>query len=101
MTDREMEHDDPVGALRASDPVLARLIDRLEPVDMANWRSRWSLDDFGALARGIAGQQISTSAASAIFGRLETFIADRDPATAIARATDSELRAIGLSSAKA
>src|SRR6266542_2600370 len=90
-----------VEALRAADPVLARLIDRLEPVDMASWRARWSLDNFGSLARAIVGQQIATRAAAAIFGRLQAFIGDRDAATAIAGASDAELRAIGLSAAKA
>ena len=87
-------------ALRAADPVFATLIDRLEPVDLGTWRKRWALDPFRALARSIAGQQISTSAANAIFGRLQALIGDRDPAKAIVGATDAELRAVGLSSAK-
>jgi DNA-3-methyladenine glycosylase II len=87
-------------ALRASDPVLARLIDRLEPVDLASWRKRWALDPFRALARSIVGQQIATTAANAIFGRLQALIGDRDPAVAIAEASDDELRAVGLSGAK-
>src|SRR5204862_3034407 len=90
-----------VDALRAADPALARLIDGLQPVDLASWRARWSLDDFGSLARAIVGQQIATRAAAAIFGRLQAFIGERDPATAIAGASDAELRAIGLSAAKA
>lgn len=90
-----------VDALRASDPVFARLIDRLEPVDLATWRARWSLDSFRSLARAIVGQQIATGAAAAIFGRLQAFIGDHDPASAIASASDAELRAIGLSAAKA
>ncbi|MEO8437112.1 MAG: DNA-3-methyladenine glycosylase 2 family protein [Chloroflexota bacterium] len=90
----------PEVTLRAADPVLAGLIDRLDLIDMTRWRSRWSLDHFGALARGIAGQQISTSAASAIFGRLQALIGDRDPATAIAGAPDAEFRTVGLSRAK-
>jgi DNA-3-methyladenine glycosylase II len=88
----------PSGAV---DPVLARLIDRLEPIDMVGWRARWSLDNFGSLARAIVGQQIATRAATAIFGRLQAFIGDRDDAMAIAGASDSELRSIGLSAAKA
>jgi len=88
-------------ALRASDPVMARLIDGLDPIDLATWRARWSLDRFGSLARTIVGQQIATRAAEAIFGRLAAFIGDRDPATAVAGATDSELRTVGLSAAKA
>ena len=91
----------PVDALRASDPALARLIDSLEPVDLASWRARWSLDAFSSLARAIVGQQIATRAAAAIFGRLQAFIGDRDPATAIASASDADLRAIGLSANKA
>src|SRR5438046_2582507 len=34
-----------IEALRTADPALARLIDGLEPVDLASWRARWSLDD--------------------------------------------------------
>jgi DNA-3-methyladenine glycosylase II len=90
-----------VDALRASDPVLARLIDSLAPVDLASWRARWSLDHFRALARSIVGQQIAGRAAAAIFGRLQAFIGDRDPASAIAGASDAELRQIGLSGNKA
>ena len=89
-----------VAALRASDPTMAQLIDRLEPVDLASWRALWSTDNFRALARGIVGQQIATGAANAIFGRLESLIGDRDPATAILAASDADLRTVGLSAAK-
>jgi DNA-3-methyladenine glycosylase II len=88
-------------ALRASDPTLARLIDGLEPVDLGRWRARWALDPFRSLARAIVGQQIATRAATAIFGRLEAYIGDRDPAMAIAEASDEDLRAVGLSANKA
>ena len=88
-------------ALRASDSVLAALIDRVEPVDLTAWRRRWALDPFRALARSVVGQQIAGRAAEAIFGRLQAFIGDRAPAAAIADATDAELRAVGLSAAKA
>jgi DNA-3-methyladenine glycosylase II len=101
MSDDAYPNLEPVDALRAADPVLARLIDRLEPIDMTGWRARWSLDRFGSLARAIVGQQIATRAALAIFGRLQAFIGDRDPATAIAAASDSDLRTVGLSAAKA
>lgn len=90
----------PLEALRASDPTLARLIDSLEPIDLGTWRARWSLDNFGSLARSIVGQQIAGRAAAAIFGRLLAFIGDRDPAAAIAGASDVELRQIGLSGNK-
>jgi DNA-3-methyladenine glycosylase II len=101
MSDRMATTPTAVDALRAADPVLARLIERLEPIDLASWRARWSLDSFGSLTRAIVGQQIATRAATAIFGRLQAFIGDRDAAAAVAAASDAELRAVGLSAAKA
>ena len=71
MPDQALDADGALAALRASDPVLARMIDGLEPVDMSRWRCRWALDSFMALARGIVGQQIATGAATAIFDRLQ------------------------------
>jgi DNA-3-methyladenine glycosylase II len=87
-------------SLRASDPAMARLIDSMEPLDLRAWRARWQLDPFRALARAIVGQQIAGRAAEAIFGRLQTLIGERDPAAAIADASDAELRAVGLSANK-
>jgi DNA-3-methyladenine glycosylase II len=87
-------------ALRASDPAMARLVESLEPVDLKRWRARWSLDPFRALARAIVGQQIAGRAAEAIFGRLQGLIGDRDPAAAVASASDDELRQVGLSANK-
>lgn len=101
MADRNDSSAPGIAALRASDPVMARLIDSLEPVDLGRWRARWSLDPFRSLARAIVGQQIANVAANAIFGRLQTLIGDRDPAAAIAAASDEELRAVGLSANKA
>jgi DNA-3-methyladenine glycosylase II len=80
---------------------MAALIDRLEPIDLATWRTRWALGPFEAIARAVVGQQIAVAAASAIFGRLQTLIGDRDPAVVVAEASDAELRAVGLSGAKA
>jgi len=91
---------DPVAALRRADPKLAGLIDRRAPLDFATWRTRWKLEPFGSLARGIVGQQISGAAAEAIYGRLQAFIGEREPAAAIAGATDEQLRSIGLSGNK-
>jgi len=101
----QMESQEPGGpadvdALRASDPVLAGLIDGLEPVDLGRWRARWAHDHFRSLARAIVGQQIANAAANAIFGRLDGLIGDRDPAMAIAEASETDLRAVGLSAAK-
>jgi 3-methyladenine DNA glycosylase/8-oxoguanine DNA glycosylase len=94
MSDTQVDVADARAALRASDPVLARLIDGLEPVDLASWRAHWGTDDFRALARSIVGQQIATRAATAIFDRLQSLIGDRDPATAIVEASDAELRTV-------
>jgi DNA-3-methyladenine glycosylase II len=80
---------------------MASLIDRLDPIDLATWRTRWTLGPFEAIARAVVGQQIAVGAASAIFGRLQAYIGDRDPALAVAEASDADLRAVGLSGAKA
>jgi DNA-3-methyladenine glycosylase II len=101
MVDQEVDGHAALAELRTSDPVLARLIDGLEPVDFSRWRARWALDSFRALARAIVGQQIATGAATAIFDRLQSLIGDRDPATAIVDASDADLRSVGLSAAKA
>lgn len=101
MTRPAAEPVSPTDALRASDPVMASLIDRVEPIDLATWRTRWTLGPFEGIARAVVGQQIAVSAASAIFGRLQALIGDRDPAHAVAEASDAELRAVGLSAAKA
>jgi DNA-3-methyladenine glycosylase II len=101
MTDLAADSEVARHALRAADPTMAELIDRLGRVDLASWRARWSLDPFMALARTIAGQQIAGRAAEAIFRRLQALVGDRDPATAIASASDADLRTVGLSGAKA
>ncbi|MDP9243646.1 MAG: cysteine methyltransferase, partial [Chloroflexota bacterium] len=101
MIGQEGDNAKPVDALRSADPVMARLIDRLEPIDLTTWRARWSLDSFNSLTRSIVGQQIATRAATAIFGRLQALIGNREPALAIQAASDAELRAVGLSAAKA
>jgi DNA-3-methyladenine glycosylase II len=92
--------DRALADLRAADPVLAALIDRTGAVDVTSWRARWSQGRFESLARGIVGQQISIRAATAIYGRLMALIGGRDPAHAVAGATDDELRQVGLSRAK-
>jgi DNA-3-methyladenine glycosylase II len=101
MAPRGTDASDGVAFLRSSDPVLGRLIDSLEPVDLGQWRARWALDSFMALARSIVGQQIAARAATAIFERLQALIGERDPASAIVDASDADLRAVGLSAAKA
>jgi 3-methyladenine DNA glycosylase/8-oxoguanine DNA glycosylase len=86
MSDQVRGKRAPVDDLRAADPVLAGLIDRLEPIDLESWRGRWSLDSFGSLARAIVGKQIATAAATAIFTRLQALIGDHEDGAAIASA---------------
>jgi 3-methyladenine DNA glycosylase/8-oxoguanine DNA glycosylase len=65
---------------------------------MDAWRARWAPGDrFGTLARVIVGQQISARAAAAIFARLRELMGADAPAEAVARASDEELRGVGLS----
>jgi DNA-3-methyladenine glycosylase II len=56
-------------------------------------------DGFAALLRAIVGQQVSVASARAIWGRLE--VAGLTEATAMAAATDDDLRTAGLSRQKA
>jgi DNA-3-methyladenine glycosylase II len=84
--------------LRAADPVLARLLDEhgMPPPRIPTG------DPYGALMRVICGQQLSVTAARAIYGRLLERFGGRPPAPAEILASDpDELRpAVGLSRAK-
>lgn len=88
--------------LRASDPVLAGVIDRVGKLPTAR-QGRPELDDhYGALVRTIVGQQLSVLAARAIYGRLTERFGGRPPTPQEILADDpEELRAAaGLSRAK-
>jgi DNA-3-methyladenine glycosylase II len=88
--------------LRASDPVLAALIERTGKLPSAR-QGRPELDDhYGALVRAIVGQQLSVLAARAIYGRLTARFDGRPPTPQEILADDpEELRAAaGLSRAK-
>ena len=87
-------------ALRRADPVLARVMGRYGESDAWAWRGRWPSDPFVLLVRTIVGQQISTSAAGAIFARLGYLLAPDFSAAGLARASDDALRGAGLSRAK-
>jgi DNA-3-methyladenine glycosylase II len=94
---RAVEH------LRQADPVLKALIDELGPDGLGDpRRGRPPTDHYGALVRSIVGQQLSTKAARAIYGRLTERFGDRTPTPAEVLAEDpEELRAAaGLSRAK-
>jgi DNA-3-methyladenine glycosylase II len=84
--------------VRASDPIMRRLIDVVGPFTLRPERRR----RFSVLARAIISQQVSTAAARTIRGRLEGII-DNGGLTAegIARLTEPQLRSVGLSRQKA
>lgn len=88
--------------LRASDPVLAKIIEATGKLPNAR-RGRPDRDDhYGALVRAIVGQQLSVLAARAIYGRLTARFGGRPPTPQEIIADDpEELRAAaGLSHAK-
>jgi DNA-3-methyladenine glycosylase II len=94
---RAVEH------LRQADPVMRGLIDELGSDGLGDpQRGRPPTDHYGALVRSIVGQQLSTKAARAIYGRLSDRFGGRAPTPAEVLAEDpEELRAAaGLSRAK-
>ena len=99
-----MSEDPALTHLRAADPILGALIDRLAPTVPALElrRSRRPRDHYAGLVRTICGQQLSTHAANAIWQRLLTFFDGELPTPAAILAADpEELRsAAGLSRAK-
>lgn len=84
-----------VERLRAKDP---ELIERLIATG-GQTPLRHREAGFAGLATIIVSQQLSTASASAIFGRLQARIVPLE-AAGIAKATDEDLRACGLSNAK-
>jgi DNA-3-methyladenine glycosylase II len=92
-----------VAHLRAADPVLARVIDEVGGIaGLGDRRRGRPADHYGALVRSIVGQQLSTTAARAIYTRLTDRFGGRTP-TPIEVLDDDpeELRAAaGLSRAK-
>ena len=82
--------------------MLAALIARYEdPAGVRARRGRQPGDAYGALVRAIVGQQVSASAARAIYGRLTGLFGDRTPTPRELLGTDpGALRAAGLSGAK-
>jgi DNA-3-methyladenine glycosylase II len=88
--------------LRASDPVLARVIEQAGPLEDSRDGRPDRDDHYGALVRAIVGQQLSVLAARAIYGRLTERFGGRTPTALEILADDpDELRAAaGLSRAK-
>ena len=79
------------------DPVIAGLIKRHGPCGLAD---RQHEDAFTALTHAIISQQLSTKAAATIARRFDALFDGRPTAASIARLTDDQLRAVGLSSQK-
>src|SRR3954469_13007414 len=95
MTDAATEH------LRAADPVLRALIDRVGPLDEEARRRGRPADAYGALLRSIVGQQLSTRAARTIYGRVVDLFGGSTPSPQeLLDADPDALRAAGLSGAK-
>jgi DNA-3-methyladenine glycosylase II len=100
--ERRAELEQALADLRAADPVLAGLIDRLGTEGLGEHRRGRPRDHYGTLVRAIVGQQLSTRAANAIYARLIDRFGGRPPTPDEVLADDpDELRtAAGLSHAK-
>ena len=89
-----------VTALRAADPKLRRLIDRVGPCRM---QLKTTPSIFAALAESIVYQQLNGKAAATIFARVRALFPRARGALSAAQvlgASESELRSAGLSNAK-
>jgi DNA-3-methyladenine glycosylase II len=81
--------------LRAADPVLAAVIERVGPL-----RIDYVEPGFPALLRAIVAQQVSTRAAATVFARLESACGGKPTPEALAALSDTQIRAVGLSGQK-
>lgn len=91
-------HKDAIEYLRSTDPVLARIIER---VGDATFTPRREGSHFDALVRAIVYQQLSGKAAATIHRRFEELYGGRPPAPEEVLATDDErMRGVGLSRQK-
>jgi DNA-3-methyladenine glycosylase II len=91
--------------LAASDPVMADLVERIGPLDLAKRLRRRKeerpADAYGSLLRMIVGQQVSTKAARAIYLRVLDLFGGVTPSPEeLLEATEEELRGAGLSGRK-
>ena len=82
--------------LRKRDPTLAAVIDKVGP-----FRLKCETNRYQSLLRAIIGQQISSSAARSIWGRIQDAVpSHRMTPEAIGAMSDEELRACGVSPQK-
>jgi DNA-3-methyladenine glycosylase II len=90
-----------VAALREADPVMARLAEEHAALVRRDLRRERPGDAYGALLRSIVGQQLSTKAASTIYGRMIDIFGGHAPTPKQLLAADpEEIRAAGLSRPK-
>lgn len=83
--------------LARRDPVIRDLMRRYGACGLAEVRHT---DPFAALTRAIIAQQLSTKAAATIEGRFSALFDGQPTPDRVAGRTDTELRAVGLSSQK-
>ena len=85
--------------LASRDPAMAAFVAAAGPCTLV--RRRHPGGPFAALARAILYQQLATGAAAAIHGRFAALYGGRPTPEAVAATPDDDLRAVGLSAAKA
>jgi DNA-3-methyladenine glycosylase II len=90
-----------IDALRTADPVMERLIEEHGDLVKRDLKRERPGDAYGALLRSIVGQQLSTKAASTIYGRmLELFGGHAPTPKQLLKADPEKIRAAGLSRPK-
>jgi DNA-3-methyladenine glycosylase II len=90
-----------IDVLRTADPVMERLIEEHGDLDKRDLKRERPGDAYGALLRSIVGQQLSTKAASTIYGRmLELFGGHAPTPKQLLKADPDKIRAAGLSRPK-
>ncbi|MGE5180190.1 MAG: DNA-3-methyladenine glycosylase family protein, partial [Bacteroidota bacterium] len=99
LPDHEIDLDHAVRALRAADPTLARLMDRVGACGFHATRSKKS--PFLALAESITYQQLTGKAAATIYGRFHALYPGKGPTPErVLETSDEAMRGAGLSRAK-
>jgi DNA-3-methyladenine glycosylase II len=90
-----------IAALRDADPVMAKLIDEHATLVRRDLKAEPTGDAYGALLRSIVGQQLSTKAASTIYGRMLDIFGGHAPTPKqLLKADPDAIRAAGLSRPK-
>jgi DNA-3-methyladenine glycosylase II len=90
-----------VAQLSGADPVMARLIEEHGAIVKRELKEERRGDAYGALLRSIVGQQLSTKAASTIYGRMLELFGGHAPTPKQLLAADPDaIRAAGLSRPK-